>query len=312
MLGLALVATLTIASSLAGEESKHPAMQDPAKANETAPATFTAKFETTKGDIEFECTRDWAPHGVDRFYNLAKIGFFNDVAFFRVIKGFMAQFGIHGNPDVSKKWKSANLKVDPVKQSNTKGMLTYAMAGSPTTRSTQLYINYGNNARLDAQGFAPICKVSKGMDIAEKLYNEYADKPSSHQGDIQEKGNAYLKEAWPELDYIVKSSIVKEGEKTVLPDKPEPNKGSSSVLPDAEEKSDTSTYIIVGLLAAGALLAFMFTRKEEEEEPAPAPKKKASKKTSSSKTSSSKTVGTKKKKTTKKKKRTKKASKPAD
>ena len=317
---LALVTVLTIASTTTGEESTHPAMKDPSKATETAPVTFTAKFETTKGDIEFECVRDWAPHGVDRFYNLVKIGYFQDVQFFRVIKGFMAQFGIHGNPEVSKHWRSANLAVDPVKKSNTRGFLTYAMAGSPTTRSTQLFINYGNNARLDKTGFAPICKVSKGMEVADNLFNEYGDRPSGRQSDIQSKGNAYLKEAWPKLDSIVKTSIVKEGDKAPAPTDSGGKKDSGSgILPPAEEKSDTSTYIIVGLLAAGALLAFMFMRNnEEEEEEAPRPRKKRAKKASSKKAStkktSSKKTGSKKtgSKKTRKKKRAKKPATSSD
>ncbi len=305
--GLVLTAMMTLTSATIGEESKHPAMQDPAKAAETAPATFTAKFETSKGAIEFECDRTWAPHGVDRFYNLVKIGFYNDVAFFRAIAGFMVQFGIHGNPSVSAKWKSANLAVDPVKKSNTKGMLTYAMAGSPTTRSTQLFINYGNNARLDKDGFAPICKVSKGMDVASKLFNEYAGKPSAKQGNIQREGNAYLKKAWPKLDYITKTSIVKEGTKAEAT--ADADKGGSGVLPPAEKKTDTSTYIIIGLLAVGALLAFMYARNSNEQEaPPPTPKRRspASKKKRAKKTGSSTARG---KKTGSRKKRKKKRAK---
>lgn len=277
LLGLVVATLMTLATATTGAESDHPAMKDPSKATETAPETFTAKFETTKGNVIFECTRDWAPHGVDRFYNLVKIGFFQDVALFRVKKGFVVQWGIHGNPEVSKHWRSANLPADPVKQSNTRGMLTYAMAGAPTTRSTQLFINYGNNANLDGMGFAPICKVTEGMDVAEKFYGEYGEKVTSKQGEIQTEGNAYLKREWPELDYILKTSITKEGKKA--DPGAEGKKDSSGAAPKTdEEKSDTSTYVIVALLAVGAFLAFMFMRnaKDDEEEEAPRPRKKTS------------------------------------
>lgn len=317
LVGLAFATALTLASTTTGEESSHPAMKDPSKATETAPATFTAKFETTKGNIEFGCERDWAPHGVDRFYNLVKIGYFQDVAFFRVISGFMAQFGIHGNPDVSKHWRTANLKVDPVKKSNTLGMLTFAMAGSPTTRSTQLFINYGNNARLDKTGFAPICKISKGMDIATKLYNVYGDKPSRRQSDIQSKGNAYLKEAWPELDYITKTSILKEGKKAAPSadgkDAKEGKKDPGASPDSKKDKGDTSTYIIVGLLAAGVLLAIMFLRstREEEDEEVPRPRKKRSStgKKRGTRAQSGVKKGARSSATTSKKKKTRKKSK---
>lgn len=318
---LALATLLTIASTTVGEESKHPAMKDPSKAKETAPATFTAKFETTKGDIEFECQRDWAPHGVDRFYNLVKIGFFNDVALFRVVKGFVVQWGIHGNPEVSKHWADANLPADAVKKSNTKGMLTYAQAGPKSaegmtakTRSTQLFINFSNNARLDKMGFAPICKVSKGMDVAEKFYNEYGEKVTSKQGLITKQGNPYLKENWPELDYIVKTAITKEGDKVVADDGKKSD-GSSGILGDGESKEDnTTTYIIGGLLAAGVLLALMFmsNKKDEEEEEEPPRRKKRKKKiVSKKKATAKKKVSSSKKTATKKKRKKKRAKKKA-
>lgn len=190
-------------------ESTNPAMTDPKLAADKAPATFKARFETTAGDFEVECTRDWAPNGVDRFYNLAKIGFYNDVSFFRAVQGFMVQFGIHGNPDVSKHWREANLAADPVKGKNTRGMVTYAMAGSPDTRSTQLFINYGDNQRLDGMGFAPICQVSgSGMDIVDKIHQGYGEAPSGKQGQIQMQGNKFLRERFPALDYIKTVRIV--------------------------------------------------------------------------------------------------------
>ncbi|MBL9025507.1 MAG: peptidylprolyl isomerase, partial [Myxococcales bacterium] len=184
-------------------ESTNPAMTDPSKATEKAPEKFTVKFETTAGDFNVECTREWAPNGVDRFYNLVKIGFFDDVSLFRAVKGFVVQFGIHGNPEVSAKWRDAQLPKDDVKGSNSRGMLTYAMAGSPDTRTTQLFINLKDNANLDGMGFAPICKVTdEGMASVDKIFMGYGEKPSKAQGTIQMQGNKFLRQSFPELDYI--------------------------------------------------------------------------------------------------------------
>lgn len=216
----AATATATPASTAAAEpvqakgpfpESTNAALKDPSKAKEKAPATFKVRFETTAGDFAVECKREWAPNGVDRFYNLVKIGFFDDVGFFRVVKTpkpFMVQFGIHGNPEVSKFWADANLPKDEVKETNARGMLTYAMAGSPDTRSTQLFINYGDNARLDQMGFAPICKVlDDGMTTVDKIEGTYGETPSRAQGEIQKMGNKFLREKFPKLDYIKAARI---------------------------------------------------------------------------------------------------------
>jgi peptidyl-prolyl cis-trans isomerase A (cyclophilin A) len=238
--------------------SAHPALTDPRQATETAPDSFDAKFETSKGDVIFACTREWAPHGVDRFYNLIKIGFFDDMALFRVKKGFVVQWGIHGTPEVAAAWQTANLPVDPVKQSNTRGMLTYAMAGSPTTRSTQLFINYGNNANLDRMGFAPICKVSEGsMAVTEQFYGGYDEQLTSKQGEIQAKGNAYLRAEWPELDYIKRASIVGDAGSPAQP----------AAQPAQEEGSNTT--IIVVVVAALAIGAFVLLRRKDDDAPQP-------------------------------------------
>lgn len=190
-------------------ESTNPAMMDPSKATEKAPDKFTVKFDTTAGEFEVECTREWAPNGVDRFYNLVKIGFFDDVSLFRAVKGFVVQFGIHGNPEVSAKWRDAQLPKDDVKGTNSRGMLTYAMAGSPDTRTTQLFVNLNDNPRLDGMGFAPICKVTgDGMSVVDKIYMGYNEKPSKAQGTIQTQGNKFLREQFPELDYIKTARVV--------------------------------------------------------------------------------------------------------
>ena len=188
------------------------AIKNPSLANAKAPATFKAKFSTTKGDFTLEVTRSWSPLGADRFYNLVKIGYFTDVAFFRVIEGFMVQFGIHGDPAVSAAWRAANIADDEVVESNKKGYISYAMAG-PGTRTTQLFINYGNNARLDGMGFSPFGKVTEGMEVVESIYSGYGEGAPSgmgpDQGGVQAKGNAYLKKDFPRMDYITGAQLVK-------------------------------------------------------------------------------------------------------
>jgi peptidyl-prolyl cis-trans isomerase A (cyclophilin A) len=185
--------------------SNSPGFADPAKLAEKAPDTFQAQFDTTKGKFTVEVTRSLAPNGVDRFYNLVKSGYFADIGFFRVVPGFMVQFGIHGDPAVSAKWRAANISDDPVKGSNTRGTITFATAG-PNTRTTQLFINFGNNTFLDGQGFSPFGKVISGMDVMDKINAEYRETPN--QGRIQMEGNAYLKQGFPNLDYIKSATIV--------------------------------------------------------------------------------------------------------
>jgi peptidyl-prolyl cis-trans isomerase A (cyclophilin A) len=209
-------AGLMLASAvLAGQAAnadKTAKLKNPAALTEQAPATYNVNFDTTKGPIVITVHRDWAPLGADRFYNLVKNGFYDDVRFFRVIDGFMAQFGIHGNPAVSAAWRGANIKDDPVKQSNKRGFLTFA-TGGPNTRTTQLFINFGDNAALDKQGFSPIGEVTKGMDVVDKLYNGYGEGAprgkGPDQGRTQAEGNAYLSKEFPKLDYIKTATIAK-------------------------------------------------------------------------------------------------------
>jgi peptidyl-prolyl cis-trans isomerase A (cyclophilin A) len=186
---------------------------DPASATATAPAVYKVKLTTTKGDFTVEVHRDWAPVGADRFYNLVKMGYFTDIAFFRVIKGFMVQFGIHGDPAVNKVWRSANIKDDPTgKQSNTRGMVTFATAG-PNTRTVQIFINYGDNANLDSMGFAPFGKVVDGMKVVDAIEGMYGEGAPGgrgpNQGRIQNEGNTYLKAEFPKLDWIKSATIAK-------------------------------------------------------------------------------------------------------
>ncbi len=157
-----------------------------------------------------EVHRDWAPNGADRFYNLVKNGFYNDTRFFRVISGFMVQFGINGDPKLSQVWRDANIKDDPVKASNKRGNITFATAG-PDTRTTQVFINFGNNAGLDDQGFAPFGQVISGMEVVDALYADYGEGAprgdGPDQGLVQSQGNAYLKKDFPKLDYIKTATI---------------------------------------------------------------------------------------------------------
>ncbi len=170
------------------------------------------EFDTTKGKIVIEVERAWAPNGADRFYNLVRTGFFDDSRFFRVRAGFIAQFGLPGDPAVTAVWKDRAMPDDPVRQSNTRGFMSYAMTG-PDTRTTQLYINYGDNSRLDAEGFAPIGRVAEGMDVVDNLYAEYDEDAGGgmrggRQGQIIAGGNAHLDEAFPNLDRLIKATLI--------------------------------------------------------------------------------------------------------
>jgi peptidyl-prolyl cis-trans isomerase A (cyclophilin A) len=185
-------------------------LANPAALVEKAPATYKAKFETSKGAFVIEVHRDWAPNGADRFYNLVKNGFYDNARFFRVMSDFMAQFGINGDPKISASWRRAPIKDDPVRQSNKRGYITYATSG-PDSRTTQVFINFRDNAGLDPQGFAPFGQVVSGMNVVGSLYGGYGDGPprgpGPDQGRLQMEGNAYLAKEFPQLDFIKKASI---------------------------------------------------------------------------------------------------------
>jgi peptidyl-prolyl cis-trans isomerase A (cyclophilin A) len=179
--------------------------------NQTAPELFKAKFETSKGDFIVEVHREWAPHGADRFYALVQNGFYDDARFFRVISGFMAQVGINGDPKVATVWRTQAIRDDPVKQSNLRGFVSFAMSG-PNTRTSQLFINYGDNSRLDRLGFSPIGRVIAGMDIVDQFYSGYGEGAPRGKGPdqarIQREGNEYLHREFPQLDYVKKAVII--------------------------------------------------------------------------------------------------------
>ena len=192
--------------------SASAALLDPSRATERAPARFRVRFVTTKGPFVVEVTRAWAPRGADRFYNLVRAGYYDDVAFFRVIEGFMVQFGINGDPRVNAAWQVAQIPDDPVTQSNRRGMVTYAMAG-PDTRTTQLFINFRDNKGLDGQGFSPFGAVVEGLAVVDSLYSGYGEGAprggGPDQGRAQAEGNAYLRRSFPKMDFVKTARVVK-------------------------------------------------------------------------------------------------------
>ena len=205
LISLAFTLALFIAPALA-----QSTLENPAGLREQAPATYKVRFDTTKGVFVVEVTRAWAPRGADRFYNLVKNGFYDNTRFFRVISGFMVQFGINGDPNIMARWRTAQISDDPVTQSNTKGMVTFAMAG-PNTRTSQVFINFADNSRLDQSGFAPFGRVVSGMNVVEAINAEYGEGAPNGRGPnqsrIQSEGNAYLSKDFPRMDYIKKATI---------------------------------------------------------------------------------------------------------
>jgi peptidyl-prolyl cis-trans isomerase A (cyclophilin A) len=180
----------------------------PGKLKEKAPETYKVKFDTTRGTFTVSVTRAWAPLGADRFYNLVKHHFYDNAAFFRVVTGFVVQFGINGNPAVSSAWKHADIKDDPVTQTNKRGTVTFATAG-PNTRTTQVFINLKDNGRLDGMGFSPFGVVEGGgMNVVEMMYEGYGDSAGPDQDQLEKQGDPYLKKGWPKLDYVKSATLV--------------------------------------------------------------------------------------------------------
>jgi peptidyl-prolyl cis-trans isomerase A (cyclophilin A) len=203
---IAFLLALFIAAPALGQ-----GLGNPAALNAQAPPVYKVRFDTSKGTFVIEVHRDWAPNGADRFYNLVKNGFYDNTRFFRVVSGFMVQFGINGDPHISAQWRDANIPDDPVRQSNKRGYITFATAG-PNTRTTQVFINYADNGPLDSQGFSPFGRVVSGMNVIDALYSGYGEGAPQglgpEQGRIQSQGNAYLMRGFPKLDYIKTATIV--------------------------------------------------------------------------------------------------------
>jgi len=208
----AAAAHATTGTHTASAPKSSGSLLNPASLKAQAPAVFTAKFTTTRGDFEIEVTRAWAPLGADRFYNLVKNHFFDGSAFFRVLPGFVVQFGLSTRPDISRVWESATIADDPVTQSNTRGTITYAKPNAPNHRTTQVFINLNDNASLDSMGFSPFGKVVSGMDVVDKFYSEYGEGAPGGNGPDQERlqheGKAYLDKSFPLLDTIKTAVIV--------------------------------------------------------------------------------------------------------
>lgn len=187
------------------------ALLHPALLKEKAPDEYKVQFSTTRGDFVVTVTRSWAPLGADRFYDLVKHHFYDNATFFRVLPGFMAQFGISAYPAVNKVWEPAVIKDDPVTQSNVRGYVTFA-TGGPNTRTTQVFINFGDNKRLDHDGFAPFGLVTDGMKVVDMFYDQYGEGAPSgggpDQDQIQKQGKEYLDKGWPKLDYIKTTTII--------------------------------------------------------------------------------------------------------
>jgi len=208
---LAAGVALAVVSVGAEQAAARKALMNPAALKAQAPAAYKVKFDTSVGVFVVQVTREWAPHGADRFFNLVTNGFYNDARFFRAIPNFMVQFGINGDPAISAVWRNAQIPVDPVKQSNKRGYITYAMGASPSTRTTQVFINFRDNGNLDSMGFAPFGQVVEGMDVVDKIstvYGEGAPRGKGpEQGRVQSEGNAYLIKSFPKLDYIKTATV---------------------------------------------------------------------------------------------------------
>ena len=213
-LAMAAAGLVLVGCSSSSNESKSappPTKEEsPVVKKVQAPDVYKVDFDTSKGHFVLEVHRDWAPIGADHFYELVQGKFYDGDRFFRVLKGFVVQFGLNGDPTVNSRWAHATLPDDPVKEHNDRGTLTYATAG-PATRTTQLFINLASNRNLDSQGFAPFGKVISGMEVVDSLYGGYGEGAPSGGGPdqnlVESRGNDYLTEHFPKLDYIKTATI---------------------------------------------------------------------------------------------------------
>jgi len=188
---------------------RHAGLLDPSRADLKAPPTFKVEFQTTKGDFVVFCRRDLAPRGADRFFSLVTIGYYDGAAFYRVVPGFVVQWGINADPRITETWSRQRIQDDPVRAANLKGTLSFAMGG-PNTRSTQVFINLRDNRQLDGMGFAPFGEVVSGMDVVMSLDGRYGDRTLQDSERIARGGDKYLRRRWPGLDRIVKARILEE------------------------------------------------------------------------------------------------------
>ena len=200
-------------SSLEATQAPPRALLNPSLQKQPAPATYKVRFRTSAGEFIVQINRQWAPHGADRFHHLVRNGYYSGNRFFRAIAGFMVQWGMHGNPTVTRAWRDATLPIDPVRQSNRRGTITFAMGASPSQRSTQVFINLVNNGYLDPMGFAPIGEVISGMATVDRITTVYGEGEPFGRGPDQERveaeGNKYLLQFFPKLDSITTAVIVR-------------------------------------------------------------------------------------------------------
>jgi peptidyl-prolyl cis-trans isomerase A (cyclophilin A) len=197
----------------APREAPNPLLT-PSRLTETAPTAFRVRLTTSAGDVVLLVHRDWAPLGADRFYNLVKNGFYDDTRVYRVLEGFMAQFGMNGDPRVNMAWRNKVIVDDPLVHSNARGTVSFAKGGLHS-RTTEVFVNYQDNAALDERGFTPIGEVIEGMDVVDRFYKAYGDGPprgeGPYQAQVQAQGNAYLDASFPELTRIERATIEPAG-----------------------------------------------------------------------------------------------------
>jgi peptidyl-prolyl cis-trans isomerase A (cyclophilin A) len=202
---MVVAAAMTSAVAAMGQTTER--LKDPSQLGERAPDRFRARFDTSQGTFMIAVEREWAPIAADRFYNLVKNGFYDESRFFRVLEGFMAQFGLHADPAIQSAWRSANLIDEPVKQSNTRGTVSFTRESVPNSRYTMVFINFKDNSYLDADGFAPFGRVVSGMDVVDRLYSGYGRQNVPDQRRILREGNAYLAAEYPRLDFVKTASV---------------------------------------------------------------------------------------------------------
>ena len=208
MKGLLAAAAAALVVAAPAAAAPNPALLHPAALHAKAPAVFRVRFATTKGPFVVTVHRAWAPRGADRFYDLVRARFFDGVRLFRVVPGFVVQFGISPDPQIAKAWANATIPDDPVRRSNTPGTISFATAG-PNTRTTQVFVNLGSNTSLDAQGFAPFGAVTSGMASIARLYGGYGEQPTNAQGEIAAQGDAWVRKRFPKLDRILRARILR-------------------------------------------------------------------------------------------------------
>jgi peptidyl-prolyl cis-trans isomerase A (cyclophilin A) len=206
------IAVLSTTALMAGQGNVER-LKDPTQLTEQAPEAYRARFDTSQGAFVIAVERVWAPLAADRFYNLVRNGFYDDSRFFRVLEGFMVQFGLHADPSVQSAWRSANLKDEPVTRSNTRGFVSFTRESGPNSRYTMIFINSNDNSYLDGDGFAPFGQVVRGMEVVDRLYSGYGRQNVPDQRRILREGNAYLQADYPKLDFV-KTATIETGSST--------------------------------------------------------------------------------------------------